>query len=627
MTIRADAHKPDFHRAAPPQLPVRVATTASVTISTALNNGDTIDGITLATGDRVLVKDQSTGSQNGIYVVGASPARAFDFEEGLAAYGAMILVVDGTVNAGKLFRCTNLSVPTIGVTALVFTEFSSGAIAVTDGTTTVNPATSISFDPADFDVTSPGGGVAAVAFIGSGGGGGGAPNNLPENYDPDIYPPAKNAVSDEFDDGSLDAAWTWTTAPTGTVDESVMPGYLYIDAHTSDNTRFLRRAYVPGATAFTIVSKISPASDFNPSNFRFGIATLDSGDAAIGEATLYNNGANTQATRRIFDNATGFTYGSALGTPIYLLLQRDASNVYTAWWSRDGLAWNFIATHTIATTVAKYGFEFVGSSGKRPQIAIDFIRVFDSATFIIGDELDNGSNGGDVLRTASGYGEVRVPGAAIMHELKTGSLWDSFDTTDTSDPMTGYTTLGSPAAHNINSFARSHYYLKAAAAASPSLDGIYRSWSPSDGDYVECWLTGHKTDIANYIAGLFIGEAGGAGKIMSLHVTMNYNAIWDSHVGVFKYTNRTTFSSEPFASTNLRDIPHEGGIGLRWARESSSAFRFYLSWDGNLWLPHSATIDPAFTVGIVGLFCDTNSASGSGAEAIFDWLNGIQGGS
>ena len=57
---------------------VRVATTAAITISTALNVGDTIDGVTLADGDRVLVKNQTDASQNGIYVAGSSPARAAD---------------------------------------------------------------------------------------------------------------------------------------------------------------------------------------------------------------------------------------------------------------------------------------------------------------------------------------------------------------------------------------------------------------------------------------------------------------------------------------------------------------------------------------------------------------------
>jgi hypothetical protein len=126
MTIRLDAHRPEFHRAAPPQLPVRVATTANVTISTALNAGDSIDGVTLAAGDRVLVKDQSTGSQNGIYIAGATPARAFDFEEGVAAYGALIYVVAGTANGGTLWRNTNTTVPTIGSTALTFADYTPG---------------------------------------------------------------------------------------------------------------------------------------------------------------------------------------------------------------------------------------------------------------------------------------------------------------------------------------------------------------------------------------------------------------------------------------------------------------------------------------------------------------------
>lgn len=54
---------------------VRCATTASITIASALNASGTIDGVVLAEGDRVLVKNQSTASQNGIYIVSATPAR------------------------------------------------------------------------------------------------------------------------------------------------------------------------------------------------------------------------------------------------------------------------------------------------------------------------------------------------------------------------------------------------------------------------------------------------------------------------------------------------------------------------------------------------------------------------
>ena len=68
---------------------VRCATTANITIATALNNGDTLDGVTLSTGDRVLVKNQSTASQNGIYIVGATPTRW----SGMSASSASISAV------------------------------------------------------------------------------------------------------------------------------------------------------------------------------------------------------------------------------------------------------------------------------------------------------------------------------------------------------------------------------------------------------------------------------------------------------------------------------------------------------------------------------------------------------
>jgi len=131
VLIRSDAHGPEFHRKAPPQLPVLVATTANIAIATALNAGDAIDGVTLADGNRVLVKNQSTGSQNGIYIVGPTPSRAFDMAEGLAAWGAVIYVIAGTANGGSLWVNTNTSLPTIDTTALTFATLSGGSGAPT----------------------------------------------------------------------------------------------------------------------------------------------------------------------------------------------------------------------------------------------------------------------------------------------------------------------------------------------------------------------------------------------------------------------------------------------------------------------------------------------------------------
>ena len=111
------------------------ATTANITISTALNNGDTLDGVTLSTNDRVLVKDQSTASENGIYVVGSSPARADDLAAGADAAGMFTFVEQGTVNADNGFVCTsNKGSAVVGTNNLAYAQFSgAGQITAGDG--------------------------------------------------------------------------------------------------------------------------------------------------------------------------------------------------------------------------------------------------------------------------------------------------------------------------------------------------------------------------------------------------------------------------------------------------------------------------------------------------------------
>ena len=113
----------------------KAATTGNITISTALNNGDTLDGVTLATNDRVLVKDQSTASQNGIYIVGSSPARADDLAAGSDAAGMFTFVEQGTVNADNGFVCTsNKGSAVTGTNNLTFAQFSgAGQVVAGDG--------------------------------------------------------------------------------------------------------------------------------------------------------------------------------------------------------------------------------------------------------------------------------------------------------------------------------------------------------------------------------------------------------------------------------------------------------------------------------------------------------------
>ena len=116
---------------------VVATTTANGTLSTAFANGQSIDGVTLQTGDRILIKNQTTASQNGIYNVTASgaPSRTTDMGTGSNAAGAFVFVEQGTVNAENGFTCTSdTGSAVVGTNNLTFAQFSgAGQIIAGDG--------------------------------------------------------------------------------------------------------------------------------------------------------------------------------------------------------------------------------------------------------------------------------------------------------------------------------------------------------------------------------------------------------------------------------------------------------------------------------------------------------------
>lgn len=120
---------------------VRAATTATVNLSTDVDNGSIIDGVTLVTGDRILIKDQGAGgiahADNGIYTVNASgvPTRAGDFDEDAEVTpGAFTFVEEGTANGDSGFVVATNGSITVGSTAILFTQFSgTGQITAGDG--------------------------------------------------------------------------------------------------------------------------------------------------------------------------------------------------------------------------------------------------------------------------------------------------------------------------------------------------------------------------------------------------------------------------------------------------------------------------------------------------------------
>jgi hypothetical protein len=130
----------------------RAATTENVNLASALENGDTLDGVTLATGNRVLVKNQTTKSQNGIYVVQASGAavRAADYNSVPEVdAGDFVFVEAGTTNGKTGWVQTN-TIATLGTDEIAFTQFSGAGtylagngLSLTGNTFAIDTATTV----------------------------------------------------------------------------------------------------------------------------------------------------------------------------------------------------------------------------------------------------------------------------------------------------------------------------------------------------------------------------------------------------------------------------------------------------------------------------------------------------
>lgn len=112
---------------------VRAATTANITLSGI----QTIDGVALTVGDRVLVKDQTNSAQNGIYLAAAQGwTRATDSDIGAKLNGgARVAVEEGGINAGKVWYLATTGSISVGSTALLFVDEHSPATELARGIT------------------------------------------------------------------------------------------------------------------------------------------------------------------------------------------------------------------------------------------------------------------------------------------------------------------------------------------------------------------------------------------------------------------------------------------------------------------------------------------------------------
>lgn len=126
---------------------VRVASTANITLGSPEAPGATIDGITLATGDRILLKNQTAPAENGIYNfngAGALLTRSASMTAWQQVYGSVVYVISGTVNSDTTFYCTAVLTGTIGTTNMTWVQASMAASRITGTLAVGNGGTGLS---------------------------------------------------------------------------------------------------------------------------------------------------------------------------------------------------------------------------------------------------------------------------------------------------------------------------------------------------------------------------------------------------------------------------------------------------------------------------------------------------
>lgn len=112
---------------------VVAASTANVSLAAP---GASLDGVTLANGDRILLKDQTAPAENGIYIwTGAAAAltRSLDADSGPELSGSTVTVQRGTANADKVYRVTADDPITLGTTAITLVQVGGASQAKTAG--------------------------------------------------------------------------------------------------------------------------------------------------------------------------------------------------------------------------------------------------------------------------------------------------------------------------------------------------------------------------------------------------------------------------------------------------------------------------------------------------------------
>lgn len=227
--------------------------------------------------------------------------------------------------------------------------------------------------------------------------------------------------------------------------------------------------------------------------------------------------------------------------------------------------------------------------------------------------LTAGSLGNNVQGQTGGSTSIIIPGLSASSDIRVaGTNDDEFDTTDTSDPMTGWTTLGTPASHDINSTALSHYYVKKATASAVNWVGIYKA-NPSMPFTVTTKIAALNGRVAFNSAMLMVGEAT-PGKMLA--IGLRYQALANERVELDSWTTPTGTGTTLQTGPNIWPAPP---TYVRFVVTSSTNISTYVSADGLLWSGMDLARNPSFTVGSVGLMVEAEGGT-TDVEGLFDWI-------
>ena len=201
---------------------VRAATTANITLS----GTQTIDGIALVAGDRALVKNQTTTSANGIYVVSATAwTRALDADATSEIGGATVNVDSGTANGGQLFTTSFRITDTLGTTAMNWYAILDSNRLITSGSTATSSIVNYN---------------GTTAAAGQFDGGTTTPSGTTRlNYGGNLYPTALNII------GTADTA----TAASHYIIETTSDGFIRPKTLANVQTEIVTSAVLGSGTA------------------------------------------------------------------------------------------------------------------------------------------------------------------------------------------------------------------------------------------------------------------------------------------------------------------------------------------------------------------------------------------